>query len=39
MGANVPGKPRQLLHHLGLQEYLGFCRESAENGYAGFKLT
>ncbi len=38
MGANVPGKPRQLLHHLGLQEYLTFCRESAENGYSGFKL-
>jgi cyclohexanone monooxygenase len=38
MGANVPGKPRQLLHHLGLQEYLAFCRESAENGYSGFDL-
>jgi cyclohexanone monooxygenase len=38
MGANVPGKPRQLLHHLGLQEYLAFCRESAERGYSGFEL-
>jgi len=38
MGANIPGKPRQLLHYLGLQEYLALCRESAENGYAGFKL-
>jgi len=38
MGANVPGKPRQLLHYLGLQEYLAFCRESAENGYSGFEL-
>jgi cyclohexanone monooxygenase len=38
MGANIPGKPRQLLHHLGLQEYLAFCRESAENGYSGFNL-
>jgi cyclohexanone monooxygenase len=38
MGANIPGKPRQLLHHLGLQEYLAFCRESAENGYSGFEL-
>jgi cyclohexanone monooxygenase len=38
MGANVPGKPRQLLHHLGVQEYLAFCRESAENGYSGFEL-
>jgi cyclohexanone monooxygenase len=38
MGANVPGKPRQLLHHIGVQEYLAFCRESAENGYSGFEL-
>jgi cyclohexanone monooxygenase len=38
MGANIPGKPRQLLHHLGLQEYLACCRESAENGYSGFEL-
>src|SRR5262249_13724836 len=39
MGANIPGKPRQLLHHNGLQEYLACCRESAENGYAGFELS
>src|SRR5262249_2282249 len=39
MGANIPGKPRQLLHHIGLQEYLACCRESAENGYAGFELS
>ena len=38
MGANIPGKPRQLLHHLGVQEYLVFCRESAANGYSGFEL-
>jgi cyclohexanone monooxygenase len=38
MGANIPGKPRQLLHHLGVQEYLAFCRGSAENGYSGFEL-
>jgi len=38
MGANIPGKPRQLLHHLGVQEYLAFCRESAQNGYSGFEL-
>lgn len=39
MGANVPGKPRQLLHHPGLQAYLAFCHESAANGYSGFELT
>ena len=38
MGANVPGKPRQLLHHPGLQVYLAYCAESAANGYSGFKL-
>jgi len=38
MGANIPGKPRQLLHHLGVQVYLAHCRESAANGYAGFEL-
>jgi cation diffusion facilitator CzcD-associated flavoprotein CzcO len=38
MGANVPGKARQLLNHVGLQEYLDLCRESAQNGYSGFEL-
>ena len=38
MGANIPGKPRQLLHHVGLQDYLAFCRQSAANGYSGFDL-
>ncbi|MEQ8860452.1 MAG: NAD(P)/FAD-dependent oxidoreductase [Pseudomonadales bacterium] len=38
MGANIPGKRRQLLHHPGVQEYLSFCRASAANGYAGFLL-
>jgi cyclohexanone monooxygenase len=38
MGANVPGKPRQLLHYLGLQNYLALCRDSAAHGYSGFAL-
>jgi cation diffusion facilitator CzcD-associated flavoprotein CzcO len=38
MNANVPGKPRQLLHHIGLQRYLAFCRESSQHGYSGFEL-
>ncbi len=38
MGANIPGKPRQLLHHLGVQEYMACCRQSAEKGYSGFEL-
>jgi cyclohexanone monooxygenase len=39
MGANIPGKPRQLLHHPGVQEYLAYCRDSAARGYAGFSLS
>ena len=39
MGANIPGKHQQLLFHLGVQEYMEHCRESADNGYAGFELS
>lgn len=39
MGANVPGKRRQLLFHPGAQEYLSLCRASAASGYEGFVLT
>jgi cation diffusion facilitator CzcD-associated flavoprotein CzcO len=38
MGANIPGKTRQLLHHPGVQEYLAYLRHSAEQGYEGFAL-
>ena len=38
MGANIPGKPRQLLHHIGVREYLVYCEECAQNGYSGFEL-
>jgi cyclohexanone monooxygenase len=38
MGANIPGKPRQLLHHPGVQEYMSFCKDSAARGYEGFEL-
>ena len=39
MGGNIPGKPRQLLNYAGLQTYLAFCRQSAESGYSGFRLS
>lgn len=39
MGANIPGKPRQLLHHPGPQEYMAYCRDSAARGYDGFELA
>jgi cation diffusion facilitator CzcD-associated flavoprotein CzcO len=40
MGANIPGKPREMLNWPGgLQLYLSACRASAEMGYAGFTIS
>ena len=39
MGANIPGKRRQLLFHLGVTEYMEHCAESAAKGYGGFELS
>ncbi|HZZ45341.1 MAG TPA: NAD(P)/FAD-dependent oxidoreductase [Pseudonocardia sp.] len=40
MGANVPGKKRELLCYPGgLPLYLSKCQESADQGYAGFVLA
>ena len=39
MGANIPGKPRQLLAHLGASDYMNHCHTCAAAGYAGFKLS
>lgn len=39
MGANIPGKPREMLNWPGgLQLYLQSCREVAAAGYSGFVL-
>jgi cyclohexanone monooxygenase len=39
MGANVPGKPREMLNWPGgLQLYLAECEACADAGYAGFDL-
>lgn len=39
MGANIPGKPREMLNWPGgLQLYIAACRRSAEDGYTGFAL-
>ena len=39
MGANVPGKARQILFYVGGQPaYFGKLREVAEAGYEGFQL-
>ena len=39
MGANVPGKPIQLLHHIGVREYIRNIEECSRNGYSGFVLN
>ena len=40
LGANIPGKPREMLAFTGgLPAYLEKCRESAERGYEGFAIN
>jgi Zn-dependent alcohol dehydrogenase len=40
LGANIPGKPREMLAFTGgLPAYLAKCRESAERGYEGFAIS
>ena len=40
MGANIPGKPRQiLLYPLGMGDYYQRCSQVAANGYEGFALA
>jgi cation diffusion facilitator CzcD-associated flavoprotein CzcO len=40
LGANIPGKPREILAFAGgLPAYMAKCRESAERGYEGFALS
>jgi cyclohexanone monooxygenase len=38
MGANVPGKKRELLYYPNTQAFLRACREEAANGYPGFEF-
>jgi cation diffusion facilitator CzcD-associated flavoprotein CzcO len=39
MGANIPGKRRELLYHPMPQDYLEQCQASADAGYEGFDLS
>jgi cyclohexanone monooxygenase len=40
MGANIPGKPRQMLNYPGgAPLYLMKCEQCAAQGYAGFDLA
>lgn len=38
MGANIPGKRRQMLFYMGSKSYMAYCNESAQKDYADFKL-
>jgi len=39
MGANIPGKPRQLLNYPSVVGYAEICDAVAEAGYSGFRLS
>ncbi len=39
MGANIPGKHRQLLNYPGVQSYMEQCRLCALNDYEGFRFA
>jgi cyclohexanone monooxygenase len=39
MGANIPGKKRELLYHPMVPEYQAACDASAANGYEGFEMS
>ncbi len=38
LGANVPGKPRVFMPHLGLPSYIEKCEDVVQKGYDGFRL-
>ena len=39
LGANIPGKPRVFMPHVGFPNYVERCDEVVANGYSGFELT
>ncbi len=39
MGANIPGKHRELLYYPSPQDYIERCEEAARAGYSGFRLS
>lgn len=38
MGANIPGKRRQMLFYMGSNSYMAYCNECADHGYTGFEM-
>ena len=39
LGANIPGKPRVFMPHVGFPNYVQRCDEVVANGYQGFQLS
>lgn len=39
LGANIPGKPRVFMPHIGFPNYVQRCDEVVNNSYQGFKLV
>jgi cyclohexanone monooxygenase len=39
LGANVPGKPRVFMPHIGYPDYVRTCERVAAKGYQGFALN
>ncbi len=39
LGANIPGKPRVFMPHIGFPDYVTKCNEVAANDYEGFALS
>ncbi len=39
LGANVPGKPRVFMPHIGFPAYVEKCKEVVAEGYQGFRLS
>jgi len=39
LGANIPGKPRVFLAHIGFPNFVDKCNEVAAKGYEGFRLS
>ena len=39
MGANIPGKRRQMLFYMSSRGYMAHCNDSAARGYTGFRLS
>ncbi len=39
MGANIPGKQRQMLNYPSVPDYMAQCNQSAAQGYTGFELS